>query len=118
MNPHYAMKLVDQFEIEIADEKLLSYLLSPTHRIGNHKAEVFEKVGLNQNNWKELKKILLQIATDGEANFQKENRFGKVYRVEEKTTTPSGEIIILRTAWLVEHGSNTARFITAYPIKL
>ena len=112
------MKLADQFEIEIADEKLLSYLLSPTHRIGNHKAEVFEKVGLNKNNWMELKKILLQIAKEGEAYFQKENRFGKVYRADDKIITPSGEFMLLRTAWLVEHGSHTARFITAYPIKL
>ena len=76
------MKLIEQFEIEIREEKLLSYLLSPTHRIGNHKAEFFERFGFNQNNWKELLTAIKTIVENHDAQLHKENRFGKTFRVE------------------------------------
>ena len=69
------MKLNEQFEIQIPDEKLISYLLSPTHRIGNHKAEFFERLGFNRENWKELKTNIRELAENNEARLQKVNQF-------------------------------------------
>lgn len=110
------MKLNEQFEIQIPDEKLVNYLLSPAHRIGNHKAEFFERYGYNRKNWKELKTRIIELAENNDARLQKENQFGRFFRVEGAIKAISGEMINLRTAWIVVPESKIARLVTAYPI--
>lgn len=68
-----------------------------------------------QANWKELESAIRKIVELNEAQLQKENQFGKIYRVEGEIITNSNETNKLRTVWIVTQGS-VARFVTAYPI--
>ncbi|MCY7409978.1 MAG: hypothetical protein LH473_06880 [Chitinophagales bacterium] len=69
------MRLIEQYEIEIPEEKIVSYLLSSTHRIGNHKAEFFSKIGYSQTNWKEFNNAIIILVDNCDAQLQKQNHF-------------------------------------------
>jgi hypothetical protein len=61
-------------------EKLCDYCLHPTHRVGSHKAHVFESVlGLTAVHAEELQQRLLAVALDGEAVLGIQNAYGQRY---------------------------------------
>jgi len=45
----------------IPQEKLLDYLLSPTHPVGQFKARFFRALGYTNDNWKQLESDLREI---------------------------------------------------------
>jgi hypothetical protein len=109
------MKLAEQFELLISDEKLMKYLLSGTQTKSTDKAKLFSLFGYNVENASILKDQLKEIASEREVESISENEYGIFYVVSDEIKTPSGKMLLLQTVWHVLDGSTTARFVTSYP---
>jgi hypothetical protein len=72
------MKLPNGERAIVPIEKLRDYCLNPTHRVGSHKAHVFESVlGLTAAQAAELQQRLLAVVRTGEAVLGMQNTYGQ-----------------------------------------
>lgn len=110
------MKLADvAAQLVIDQRKLADYALNPESPLGRHKARVFEQVlGITRANCAELLVQIEQRALQAEALSGKEDEHGIRYRVDVQVRGPNGREAIVRTGWIVLHGSNEARLATLY----
>ena len=110
------MKLPNGERADIPLAKLLEYLLSPTHPVGKWKAKVFQRYGFHAGNVELLKSGLLVIGTSQDIKETIHNRYGLKYIVDGSLQSPLGEVLNVRTIWIVETGKRAPRFVTAYPV--
>jgi hypothetical protein len=103
--------------VDIAREKLTEYLLSTTHREGRHKAAFFLAHGFAVEAWELLAAALPQHAAAHPLAKVEASRFGNRYIVEGIMETPDGRTPKLRSVWFIDHGVDTPRFVTAYPLE-
>ena len=95
-------------------EKLRAYCLNHTHRVGGHKAHVFEAVlGLTTAHAEELQQQLLAIAQSGEAVLGIQNVYGQRYIIDFAMTTAMGTAVV-RSTWIVFIGQNVLRLTSCY----
>jgi hypothetical protein len=95
-------------------EKLRAYCLNPTHRVGGHKAHVFEAVlGLTATQAEELQQHLLAIARTGEAVLGIQNVYGQRYIIDFAMTTALGTAVV-RSTWIVLVGQDVPRLTSCY----
>jgi hypothetical protein len=99
----------------VEGEKVREYLLSATHPVGRFKAAFFSLLGYTDEKWPELQRDLLQIAVRGDAVQGKFSRFGNKYEVPAILTGPSGRSAAVLTVWIVRHGEEIPRLVTAMP---
>jgi hypothetical protein len=91
-------------------EKLRGYCLNPRHRVGGHKAHVFEAVlGLTAAQAEELQQHLLAIARTGEAVLGVQNAYGQRYIIDFAMTTAVGTAVV-RSIWIVLIGQDAGPF--------
>jgi hypothetical protein len=45
-----------------------------------------------------------------------ETIYGKKYVIDGELETPSGDMIHLRTIWIIETGDDIPKLVTAYPL--
>ncbi|MGH8489350.1 MAG: DUF6883 domain-containing protein, partial [Gammaproteobacteria bacterium] len=76
------MKLPNVDAAVVAEDKITSYLLSPTHRDGRHKAAFFLGLGFAAEAWQSLAAALLRHAADHEVAKVESTPFGTRYVVE------------------------------------
>jgi hypothetical protein len=96
-------------------EKVRDYLLSSTHPIGQSKATFFVGLGYRQTDWVHLHRDLLAIAQLDTATQGRFARYGNKYEVRAILVGPSGRSATVLTVWIVRHGEDFPRFITAFP---
>ncbi len=109
------MLLPNRDEAYIPPPKLTDYLLSTTHAVGKSKAKFFIAVGFRRAETAILENALLKIAHT-EPVVQIENTsHGTKYVIEGALETPPGEVVSIRTVWIIETGEDRPRFVTAYP---
>ena len=102
-------------EQAIVDErKVHSYLLSPVHTVGRHKAQFFRTLGYDQEGWSRLQ-LDLQAFAGAEVRTVIETEFGEKFEVCSTLTGPNGRSADVVTIWLVPGGKDVARLVTAYP---
>jgi hypothetical protein len=95
-------------------EKLRDYCLNPTHRVGSHKAYVFESVlGLTAVEAEELQQRLLSVARTGDAVVGMQNAFGQRYIVDFEMTTAMGTAVV-RSTWIILVGEDVPRLTSCY----
>ena len=82
-------------------EKLRDYCLNPTHRVGGHKAHVFESV------------LGLAVARTGEAVLGMQNAYGQRYIVDFEMTTTVGTAVV-RSTWIVLVREEVPRLTSCY----
>lgn len=96
--------------------KLSAYCLSIAHPVGKHKAIVSRNVlGLTENESENLRNALLQAAVREEAIFQRTDRYGDRFKIEFEMTTTVGKAKI-RSARIVDHGTDFARLTSCYVV--
>jgi len=95
-------------KIEIAEEKLLNYLLVKKAR--NDKSGFLTKLGFTKDNWKELRDEISEIVNENEATLQQETEFGSLYEVKGELRN-FGVI----TIWFAPVHNDKFRFITLFP---
>jgi hypothetical protein len=95
-------------------EKLRDYCLNPTHRVGSHKAHVFEAVlGLIAADAEVLQQRLLVAARTGDAVVGMRNAYGERYIVDFEITTAVG-MAVMRSTWSVLVGEDFPRLTSCY----
>lgn len=95
-------------------EKLRDYCLNPLHRVGGHKAHVFESVlGLTATHIEELRQRLLLVAQTGNAVLGVQNAYGQRYIVDFEMTTTVGTAIV-RSTWIILVGEDVPRLTSCY----
>ena len=110
------MKLPNNKDTNVSFEKLLNYLLSETHSVGKAKARFFRSLGYNDLNANLLKQSLITIAQTEDIKETITSPHGVKYIIEGVLQTPRGDLINIRTIWIIDKGSEQPRFVTAYPI--
>ncbi len=111
------MKLPNPDRLRIDSEKVVAYLLSPSHPHGRGKASFFVRFGFCVEDWELLAEALRAHGTSRQVVKTVESPYGTRYAVEGPLESPDGRRPLVRTVWLVKKGQATARLITAYPIK-
>ena len=95
-------------------EKLHDYCLHPTHRVGSHKAHVFESVlGLTAAHAEALQQRLLAVARTGEAVLGMQNAYGQRYIVDFEMTTTVGTAVV-RSTWIILVHEDVPRLTSCY----
>lgn len=97
---------------------MIGYLLSETHPTGKFKAKFFIRLGFSPDNPEQLEAQLYVIAQSEPVVEIVRSPFGTKYIVDGETEAPRGKKAFIRTVWIIEHGSDEPRFVTAYPIHL
>ena len=108
--------LVPNAEHALVDiRKLRDYCLNPRHDEGKHKARLFAAIGITANDAEELRRILLQIIQTTEARLGRRDGYGQRYVVDFPLNW-HGKETIMRSGWIIEHGMETPRLTTCYPL--
>lgn len=108
------MRLPNTDKAIIPRGKLDGYLLSPIHPIGRYKATFFRSLGYTQSDWKVLEGHLRKLL-EQDAEEREETEFGTKYEIRGTIAGPSGHSAAIVTVWVILHGEEMARFVTAYP---
>lgn len=111
------MKVPNSDRAQLAEAKIVKYLLNDAHPHGKDKAAFFTRFGFSLSNWRVLEQALLQHIVDNEVVSTLTTNEGIHYAVEGIIVTPDGRNPILKTIWVVDTDSDSPRFVTAYPVK-
>jgi hypothetical protein len=107
-------KLPNAERAVVAVAKLRDYSLNPTHEAGKHKARVFRSaLGLTLNDAEWLRERVLEAALEGEATPGALSPFGQKYVLDFRLTHETRAAVI-RTAWIIEFGTDFPRLTSCY----
>ena len=110
------MKLPDADGAIVEREKIVDYLLNPTHRYGATKARFFSAFGFRADKWETLAEALLLHGQTQEVKRSRETSFGPRYEVEGRLRAVDGRAPRVRSVWQRDEGTVAPRLITAYPL--
>ncbi len=95
--------------------KLKDYVLNPDHENGKHKAVLWKSaLNITAEEAEELVVILLEAARTNEAKVGRFDAYGQRYTVDFLLEW-KGKSAIIRSGWIIAHGSNIPRLTTAFP---
>jgi len=97
----------------IPQEKLLDYLLSPTHPVGQFEARFFRELGYTNDNWEQLESDLREILRN-DAALKEKTKYGQKYEVSGTLKGPLKTANII-TVWIILSNEKLPRFITVLP---
>jgi hypothetical protein len=103
-------------KIKIDPKKLTEYALNIDNPKGADKAFLFQQLlGFTPNNYQILLQQIEAKILDSEVIFQFEDEHGKRYQIdlEIQGIQPEQQKIV-RTGWIVETNTDTARLVTLY----
>src|SRR5262245_23941878 len=110
------MKLPNAELAGIDIRKLRDYCLNPAHDEGQHKARLFAAaLGMTADDAEELGAALLQAVLAHEAQLGRRDDYGQRYVVDFPLEW-RGRRALIRSGWFIEHGSDTPRLTTCYPL--
>jgi hypothetical protein len=99
----------------MCNRKIANYLLSETHIVGKSKAKFFGHLVLTKQMSANSSKGL-SILPKQNWSPDTETIFGKKYVIDGELETPNGNMIHLRTVWIIETGDDIPRLVTAHPL--
>lgn len=110
------MKVPNAERAVVPRRKITHYLLSTTHRDGQHKAAFFISFGFTLEAWEVLASALLDHVRAYEVTSIVPTPFGHNYVVEGPLRTPDGRAPNVRVVWFIANAEQTATLATAYPL--
>jgi hypothetical protein len=110
------MRLPNAERASVPARKITHYLLSTSHRDGQHKAVFFQSFGFTVESWEVLGSALLQHARAHAVTEIVPTPFGLNYVVEGALSTPDGRQPRVRVVWFVANHGEAATLATAYPL--
>ena len=99
----------------VSRDKIVDYLLNPTHPDGASKARFFRSFGFAVDNWKALADALKSLAKRSKTVRELATKHGRKYIVDGTIDTPTGRSVTVRTVWIMDAGESSRRLVTAYP---
>ena len=110
------MKIPNAGRAIVNIRKLRDYCLNPMHDEGKHKSRLFSvALGVAANDAEELRDAMLQAVKTHDAQLGRRDEYGQRYIVDFMFQW-RGKQAMIRSAWIVEHGSDTPRLTTCYPL--
>ena len=106
--PNYEKAFIDP-------AKIRNYILSPTHPIGRFKMALFQKMGYTDKNWKELVDDIKEHHLPLDAEPVEKTKYGQKYLIKGIIKGPSGNVVMLKSIWIILKSEDMPRFITIYP---
>lgn len=107
----FVTRLPNYQRAEVLGSKVKNYLLNPNKSNGKHL--FFKSIGYNMKNSHRLEHDIRKGLKTNKALAFKRNKYGNAaYQVIMELGI--GEKVSVLTAWQIDKGSNTPRFITAY----
>lgn len=111
------MKLPHLENAYVPEAKIVKYLLNLEHKQGGKdKAAFFMRFGFTIEAWEVLAQALLAHAATYEVASTSEKPDVINYAIEGALDTPDKRQPLVRTVWALEQGSESPRFVTAYPL--
>ena len=109
--------LIPNAERVVVDiRKLRDYCLSPEHDEGQHKARLFTAaLGMTSDDADDLRDALLQAVKTHDAQLGRRDEYGQRYIVDFMLEW-RGKRAMIRSSWIIEHGSDTPRLTSCYPL--
>ena len=96
--------------------KLRDYCLNPLHDDGKHKARLFSAaLGMMADDAEELRRVLLEAVKTQDAQLGRRDAYGQRYVVDFMLVW-RGKQAMIRSAWIIEHDSDTPRSTSCYPL--
>ena len=96
--------------------KLHDYCLNPLHDEGQHKARMFATaLGLIAEDAEDLRALLLQAVKSADEQLGRRDAYGQRYTVDVLLIWRDKQAMV-RSGWIIEHGSDTPRLTTCYPL--
>jgi len=95
--------------------KLRDYCLNPQHDEGKHKARLFAAIGITVHEAEKLRTILLQATCTYDARLGRRDSYGQRYVIDFPLAW-RGKQNLIRSGWIIEHGTETPRLTTCYPL--
>jgi hypothetical protein len=94
--------------------KLRDYCLNPLHDEGQHKARVFAAaLDMTGADAEQLRHILLQAIKTSDAHVEYQDAYGQRYVVDFLLEW-HGRQAMIRSGWILEHGSASPRLTSCY----
>ena len=110
------MKLPNSEKAFVDDAKLIDYCLDSEHKVGKHKARVFQSaLKINSSNFFILKEAILEAVLVEEAFFTNRIAYGELYNMDFDLTY-LGRTARVRTAWIVKNEEDFPRLTTCFVI--
>ena len=81
------------------------------------KARFFAALGYTRDNWTEFEVALREQHLVLDAEEDEVTQWGTMYAIVGPITGLSGETANVRSIWIIRHGGDTPRFVTAYRAK-
>ena len=95
--------------------KLRDYCLNPRHPEGQHKARLFAAaLGMTEADAEPLRDALRQAVQSHDATSGRRDAYGQRYHIDFAFDW-RGRQTILRSGWIIEHGSEIPRLTTGDP---
>ncbi len=103
---------------DVSEVKILGYLLNAAHPEGAGKAAFFQAMGYRRTHWQSLATALANVATTGVVRAVTTTEHGTKYSMDGVLAVPRGGTIAIRTIWIIDHGVDVPRLVTAYPVEV
>ena len=110
------MKLPNHDQAIVPREKIVDYLLSPSHRDGHSKATFFFSFGFSVVAWQTLADALRRHSADHDVAKIEPSPYGTRYVIEGELDAPDGRTPTVRVVWFIDTGEAIPRLATAYPL--
>ena len=96
--------------------KLRDYCLNPLHDEGQHKARLFAAaLGMTAADAEDLRTLLLQAVQTVDAHVGRRDAYGQRYTGDVLLEWRDQQAMV-RSGWIIEHGADTPRLTTCYPL--
>lgn len=102
---------------QVPGEKILNYLLNMSHPDGAGKAAFFLAMGYRRTHWRVFQNDLEAVAQTGVIRAVVTTEHGTKYTIEGRLAVPRGDTAAVRTIWILDHGVQVPRLVTAYPVE-
>lgn len=102
----------------VSEEKILGYLLNLAHPDGAGKAAFFIALGYRRTHCRLFQNALAMVATTGVVRAVATTVHGTKYPIEGVLPLPRGGGVPVRTIWILDHGAEVPRLVTAYPVEV
>ncbi len=110
------MKLPNCEKAIVDDDKLLAYCLDPEHKVGKHKARVFQSaLHINIDNFYILKEAILMAALTENAVLTNKIAYGELYNMDFNLSYLDHTATV-RTAWIIKNEEDFPRLTTCFII--
>ena len=95
--------------------KITAYLLSPTHKRGQHKAAFFRSFGFDLNDWEVLRDAFHDHAKTNVVARVESTSYGMMYEIVGRLVSPDGRNPTVLVVWTIRNGEDFPRLVSAVP---